>query len=307
MNISDRRGLKLQAGQALAGAGYDPKKLILIHSGATVALGLVLALVDYLLEQQIGGTGGLGGVGLRSILETAQTVLLLAQMLVAAFWQIGYVYVALKISKGEPAGLSDLFQGFRKFGPVVRLRLLIGLLYSGICMACAYIASMLFMFTPWAEGMNAAYELGTEEALMAAMEEMMLPLTCVMGAVMLLVLVPFSYRLRQAEFALMENPRAGAAAAIRQSREMMRKRRWALCKLDLSFWWFYVLELLTLLLGDGDLILEALGVELPWSSTVSYYVFLVLCYLCTLALYWWRGNEVQVTYAMAYHALKAEQ
>ncbi len=307
MNISDRQGLKFQAREALAGASFDPKKLILIHSGATVALGLVLALLDYLLEQQIGGTGGLSGVGLRSVLETVQTVLLIGQLLVSMFWQIGYAYVALKISRGEPAGISDLFQGFRQFGPVLRLRLLMGLLYGGISMACAYIASILFMFTPWANGLDAAYEIGTEEALMAAMDAVMLPLTGIMVGVMLLVLVPYSYQLRQVEFALMENPRQGAAMAIRKSRWMMKKRRWALCKLDLSFWWFYALEVLTLVLADGDLILGMLGVELPWSSTVSYYIFLVLCYVATLVLYWWRGNEVQVTYAMAYQALKPEE
>ncbi len=307
MNISDRQGLKFQAREALAGASFDPKKLILIHSGATVALGLVLALLDYLLEQQIGGTGGLSGVGLRSVLETVQTVLLIGQLLVSMFWQIGFAYVALKISRGEPAGISDLFQGFRQFGPVLRLRLLTGLLYGGISMACAYIASILFMFTPWANGLDAAYEIGTEEALMAAMDAVMLPLTGIMVGVMLLVLVPYSYRLRQVEFALMENPRQGAAMAIRKSRWMMKKRRWALCKLDLRFWWFYALEVLTLVLADGDLILGMLGVELPWSSTVSYYIFLVLCYVATLVLYWWRGNEVQVTYAMAYQALKPEE
>ncbi len=304
MNISDRRGLKAEARGAIAAASYDPKKMILIHTSASVVLGLILALVDYLLEQQIGDTGGLGGVGMRSILETAQTVLMFAQLLAAMFWQIGYVYVALKISRREAIGVGDLFQGFRQFGPVLRLQLMMGLIYFGLTIACAYAASILFMFTPWSEAMMAAYEAGTEEALAAAMESVLLPLTGVMCLVMLVVMVPYSYRLRQAEYALMENPQAGAIAAMRTSREMMRGRRMELFKLDLSFWWFYVLEMLTLFVADGELILQMFGVSLPWSSTVSYYIFLVLCYLCTLALYWWRGNDVQVTYARAYEALK---
>lgn len=304
MNISDRRGLKAEARSALKAASYDPKKLILIHTGASIVLGLVLALVDYLLSLGIDGTGGLSGVGMRSILETAQSVLLMGQLAVAMFWQIGYVYVAMKIGKGQAVGISDLLQGFRKFGPVLRLRLITTLLYSGLCFVSAYAASILFMFTPWAEPFVAAYEAGTDEALLAAMDEVMVPMTGCMLLVMLVLLVPYYYRLRQAEYILMENPRAGAMAAIRGSRALMRGRRMELFKLDLSFWWFYALQMLTLFVADGELILGMFGVELPWSSTASYYIFLVLCYVCTLALYWWRGNEVQVTYARAYEALK---
>ncbi len=307
MNISDRRGLKKEARQALERASYDPRKLILIHTGATVLLGLVLALLDYLLEQQIGGTGGLSGVKLRSILETAQSVLTVAQLLAAMFWQIGYVYVALKISRGEEIGATDLCQGFRRFGPVLRLRLITTLIYTGLTMASVYIASTVFTFTPWAKDLVAAYEAGTEEALLAAMESVAVPLVGITVVVMLLLIVPYFYRLRQAEFVLMENPRAGAMLAIHRSRELMRGRRMELFKLDLSFWWFYGLELLTLLVADGGVVLGLLGVELPWSSTASYYIFMALCYLCTLVLYWWRGNEVQVTYARAYEALKPEE
>lgn len=304
MNITDRRGLKAEAKAALKNACYDPKRLILIHTGASVVLGLILALLDYLLECQIDGTGGLGGVGARSVLETVQSVLTIAQLAVVMFWQIGYVYVALKISRGEEAGIRDLFQGFRSFGPVLRMRLLTALLYGGMAIAGAYLASALFMFTPWADPVMAAYTEGSEEAILEAAATVALPLMLVSAAVLLILMAPLYYRLRQAEFALMEDPRAGAMAAIRKSREMMRGRRIALFKLDLSFWWFYVLETLTGFLVFGDVVLEMAGVALPWSETVSYYLSLALCYLCTLALYWWRGNEVRVTYARAYEALK---
>ncbi len=304
MNITDRRGLKNEACQALQRASYDPKKLILIHTGATVVLGLILTLLDYLLETQIDSTGGLSGVELRSILETAQTVLIVTQMIVAIFWQIGYLYVAMKIGRGQETGVRDLFQGFRHFGPVLRLQLLVLVQYFWRFMLCAYLASMLVMFTPWADPLLQAYEIGTEEALTAAMDAVMLPMTGIMLVVMLVVLVPYYFKLRQAQYALLEKPRDGAMAAIRKSKELMWGRRLELFKLDISFWWFYGLEMLASFVAYGDLILVMLGVELPWSATASYYIFLVLFYLCTLALYWWRGNEVQVTYARAYEALK---
>lgn len=303
MNIRDRRGLKDAAREAIAGAAYDPKRLILIHTGAMVALSLILTLVDYVLQQQISGTGGLGGVGLRSVLETIQTVLLIGQVLSVLFWQIGYIYAALRITRGQAAGPGSLLEGFRRFFPVLRLRLLLALLYSGLTMLCVYAASILFSLTPWSEPILAAYEAGTEEALLAAMDTVMLPLTGVMGLVMLIVVVPYAYRLRMTEYALMDDPAAGARRAIRKSRMMMRGNRLQLLKLDLSFWWFYALEIVVAMLAYGDLLLPMFGVALPWSDTVSYYVFLVVCYLGQLALYWWRGNDVRLTYALAYQSM----
>ena len=303
MDIRDRRGLKQAAKDSLTAANYDPKKLILIHTGVTVGLSLILALIDYVLEQQIGGTGGLSGVGTRSILETAQTVLMGAQVVALLFWQIGYLYTALCISRKEPVSPGSLLQGFRQFGPVLRLRLILALLYCGMIMLCAYGASIVFSFTPMAQPLVEAYEIGTEEAVLQAMEQIVTPLTWMILAVMLVVMVPYLYKLRLAEYALMDAPRAGAMMAIRTSRLMMRRNRLELFKLDLSFWWFYLCEGIVAVIAYGDVILPTFGLSLPWSDTVSYYVFLVLSYLCELVLYWWKGNDVQVTYAKFYEAL----
>ena len=303
MDIRNRQGLKLEAKAALEAAQCDPKKLILVHTGASVTLALILALVDYLLEQQIGGTGGLSGVGTRAMLETAQTVLMLGQLVAVLFWQIGYTYVSLRLSRRQSVDYGSLLEGFRRFGVVLRLRLITGVLYCGIGFACVYVASLIFSFTPLAQTVMQAFEVGTEEAMLAAMDQMMLPMMGILLATMLVLLVPYYYRLRQADLSLMDDPGAGALVALRKSRALMRGNRLQLLKLDLSFWWFYALELVTMLVAYGDILLPMFGVALPWSDTVSFYVFLVLCYLCQLCLYWWRGNEVQVTYARFYQAL----
>lgn len=307
MDINDRRGLKAAARESLADASYDPRKLILIHTGVMVALSLVLALLDYVLEQQIGQTGGLSGVGLRSILQTLQTVLLAGQMVALVFWQISYIHVGLQISRGEPAGPKSLLEGFRQFGPVVRLRLITGLLYGGLIFFCVYAASFVFTLTPMANPLVEAYGIGTEEAMLLAMEEIMLPLMGILTVFLLVAVVPYYYRLRLAEYALMDDPKAGAMMAIRKSRMMMHHNRIKLLKLDLSFWWFYLCEVLVMVVAYGDYILPMFGYQLPWSDTVSYYIFLVLSYLFQLALYWWRGNEVRITYAKFYEALLPEE
>ena len=91
---------------------------------------------------------------------------------------------------------------------------------------------------------------------------------------------------------------------MRASSELTRYRRLGLFKLDLSFWWFYLLNAGTLVLCYGDVLLNLMGVSLPWSEDVSYFLFLVLYAAAQLALYWWRKNEVDVTYAQVYTDLQ---
>ena len=303
MDIRDRRGLKAAARESLAAASYDPGKLILIHTGAMAALSLLIALLGYLLDRQIGGTGGLGGLGLRSVLETAQTVLSYGQIVVMLFWRMGYVYVTLQLSRRRAVGPGSLLEGFRNFLPVLRLQLMLALQSLGIVLLCVYLASAVFSFTPWAAPLMEAYEVGTEEELLAAMEACMPPVMGLTVVAMLIVAVPYLYRLLLAELSLMDDPSLGARRAIRRSREMMQGNRRSLLMLDLSFWWFYLLELLISVLSYGDLLLMIFGVELPWSDTVNYYLFVVIAYVLQLALYRWRGNELQVTYAKFYEAL----
>ena len=303
MTIHDRGKLKQDAREDLAQCSYDPKKLILIHTGATIVLSLLLTLMDFVLDQQIGGTGGLGGVGVRAVLETVQSVLMIAQSVAVLFWQIGYVFTAIRISRREEVGPGSLLEGFRRFGPVLRLRLIIGLRVMGLCFGSLYLASLAFSLTPWAKSVMAAIESGSEALMLAAMEDVMLPWLGIVVLILGLVAVPYLYQVRMAEYTLMDDPKAGARVAILKSRLLMYQNRWNLFKLDLSFWWFYGMQLLAMVVGYGDLILQDLGVELPWSDTASYYIFLLLCYAAQLALFWWRGNEVQVTYANAYEAL----
>ena len=75
MDPHDRRALKSAARESLAAAPYDPRKLILLHTGVTIAVSLIGTILNFVLSKQIENTGGLGGMGLRSMLSTVQSVL----------------------------------------------------------------------------------------------------------------------------------------------------------------------------------------------------------------------------------------
>ena len=319
MDIRERRALKAAAGESLAQASYDPKKLILIHTGCILVLSLILTLIDYLLEQQIGTTGGLSGMGTRSMLSTIQSVLRLAQSIALPFWQIGYTFVALKLAKREQLHPMMLTEGFRRFGPVLRLLLIQGMLYFAVALVCSYAASILLLLTPWGspllaemtELMNSSSMLedtaAIQEAILAAMDSATVPLMIIFSVLFLIAVAPLYYRYRMSEFVLMEDPSIGAFSAMKKSWSMTKGNCLNLLKLDLSFWWFYLLDGLVTLVCYGDLILEALNVSLPFSATAGSFLFFGLYLVCQLALYWWRRNELEVTYAHAYTALQIPQ
>lgn len=310
MDICDRRGLKAAAGEALRGASYDPKKLILIHTGAILVLSLLSLVLSYVIEQQIGGTGGLSGIGTRAALETVQSVVDLVQGIALPFWQFGWACTSVRLYRREPVGPVSLCEGFRKIGPFFRLYLLQGALYFGIGVVCCYIAAPIFTMTAWAEPFTDVIMQimsGTGEVTQAQMQTMVASLVPLMGivcVVFLVVAVPVTYRLRLAQYHLVDHPEQGARAALRASRRMMKGNVLSLVKLDLSFWWFYVLELLVTAVAYLDLMLSALGVTLPWGSEVSYFGVFVLYGVCLLGLYLWQKARVDVTYAAAYDALR---
>ena len=212
-------------------AVQNPKKVILLHTGATMLLSLLLMLVDYLLEQQIGTTGGLSGIGTRSILETARSVLQLVSGIVLPFWQMGYLYYTLKVAQGNDVGYAGLLQGFHRFGAVLRLKLLMAGIVFLVMVASSYLSSSIFMLTPWSEPLlQAIIPMFSGEmdanAMMDIYESIPLSAVAPMMVIFLVsfiaLIIPVLYRYRMAELWLLDHPNHGAFASVRNSRRMMR-------------------------------------------------------------------------------------
>ena len=315
MAFRDRQGLKEQARQRLDSAAFDPKKLVLVYVGASSLAMLLVTALNFLLSEQIAGTGGLGGLGARAMLETAMEVLRTAVNLILPFWTMGYLACVLKISRGQRFDLSDLLTGFRNFWPVLRLNLLYSVQFFVLAFCCLYPCILVYSMTPLSaplmEVLGPVDPNGTQivldEATMEAATAAMIPLFVLYGVAFLLVAAPRFYNYRMAFYILLDDPKAGARMALNRSTLMMRGKRLDLLKLDVSFWWFYVLDGLTVALCYGDLILGLLGIQLPVSADVSYFLFYVLYLVTQLGLYVWTRNGVECTYAAGYDALLREQ
>jgi uncharacterized membrane protein len=313
MDIRDRRGLQSAARSSLNAASFSPKYIIALHAGLIALLSAVLLLLDFLLEQQIGNTGGLSAIGRRSMLETAQSFLRMIQSVALPFWSMGYLFATLQWAKKSPVQPMTLLEGFRRFGAVLRLELLQILLYSLIAVLCSYAAAILFFMTPWAKPFmdtimpqltEAADAQAIQAILLSAGNSVLIPIFVIFGVIFAAISIPIFYRFRMAAYVLMDTPGTGAFAALRSSVRLMRGNCLALVRLDLHFWWFYLLDILVSALCYGDLILSGLGIPLPVSAEVGYFLFVLLSLGAQLALYIWKRNDDFVTYAHAYYALK---
>ena len=84
---------------------------------------------------------------------------------------------------------------------------------------------------------------------------------------------------------------------------MMKRNGFALFRLDLSLWWYFLLTALASAVGYGDVLLPMVGITLPWPETVSYFLFYGLFLVIQFAIYYFFGNRVGITYALAYDSL----
>lgn len=298
MSLLNIKELKAAAAHSLDTAAYPPKKLALIHGGITAIALLIVSLLDLLLSQQIGTTGGLSGMGSRAILSTVQSALSFGISIATPFWEMGLIFACLQFARKENTGLPSLAEGFRRFFPLLRLMLLETAIFVAVTILSAHISSFIFMLTPLANGFLAAMEsIPVEDLTVETMLPVMkaaIPLYLIMAGVLLILLVPISYRFRMASYYLLSGSRR-ALVAMGVSNRIMNGNRLSLFKLDLSFWWYYGGIIVLTLISNLDMLLGLPG----WTSYVVYLVYLAGHVL----LSWQAAAYVQTTYAHAYEVL----
>lgn len=306
--------LRQTAADQLQQATYNPKRLVLLHTAIGLGCLLITTLANYLFSLQIADTGGLSGMDLRAALSTAQSVLEFAVTVGLPVWNIGLFFAAYRWAMGETAAPADLLQGFRRFRSVVGFLLLRIVLFFILAMGIINTTSMIFMMTPYAtplmnlmtpflEQSSGAEALMTD-AFFAALFQELMPLLILSAALFALVAIPLFYRLRFSQFAFMSGLTCGKA--LLKSFAVTRKNCLQILKLDLSYWWYYLLLGFSILISNGDSILSALDISLPISATAAYFVFYSLGLICQGILLWQCEARRLTAYCLAYHSLACE-
>lgn len=312
MEVLNPRQLKAETDRRLAAASFPARRLALLHTGIALACSLVMTVISYLLSTQVSNTGGLAGIGMRSVLQSAQSILSTGLSLAMPFWEFGFIAAAMGYARQESVDFKTLTGGFRRFGPILRLLLL----YMLLLVAATQIASTVVILSPLGSGMmDMMQTLSENETFLqtgAFPEELLEPLfraaipAYVLAVVVFVgVSIPVSYRLRLANYLVLDGENR-ALLALLTSNRIMKGNCMAFFKLDLSFWWYWVLQAVCGVLAFGDVLLPLVGVKLPMDEQTAMFLFYGLQMLGSLALAWlWRA-PVETAYAAAYDELTGE-
>ncbi len=307
-----------RAGENLSRTSYSPKKLILIYEGVTLGVSLLLMVINYCINAQLANMGGLSAMGQQAIWSTVQAVLELIVMVFLPLWQMGLVFVAMKWARGDNATTDDLWQGLRRWGPVVRLRLLELAVFVLLAVVIGYTASVLYLMTPFSDELVAVMEplmeqmenpLQAEFTITPEMIEQFMdkgmPLMIFSGVLYAGAIVFVFYRIRLADYGVMSGK--GAFRSLIDSVRYTNRHTLQLAKTDLFFWWFYLIQIICAALQMGDVLLGLAGVTLPVSADVAYFLFYIVGGLIQLVLMWYCRAGVETTYASVYAQLEQKQ
>ena len=318
MDIRNTSEIKGAALRRLTDAG-QAKRVAAIYAGVTLGLSALVTILGLVLDGMMSGAGGLSGMGRRTVLSSAQSVLPVVSALITMCVELGYQAAMLRVARGQYTSPQTLRLGFDRFWVLLRCVLLEGLILFGITFGGIYLATMLFMFTPFSRQVvelmmpvleNVTLlspEMVLDENLYNQLMQAMIPAFVLCAIVVAAAAIPVLYRLRMARFVIIDKPGIGAMAALRESRKMMKGNCLKLLKLDVSLWPYYVGCVLASLLCYGDMLLPMSGVNLPMSDTVSYYVFFVLYLAAQFAVYYYLRNPAETAYAIAYDSIRPKE
>lgn len=318
MNIRNTHELKNFAAERLKNA-RDEKRIVLIYAGLILGLSALVTISTYVLNLQIDQFGGLRHLSTRKILSSVESVLPVAQALINMLLNVGFLAVVMRIARGQYVSPRTLRMGLDRFWVLLRCTLIKGLLYTAVVCTGVYLGIMIFMATPLSDSavellqpylsevsiLNS--EVVLDDAVYARFSEMIWPAYLICGAVVAGLGIPMLYSYRMVNYILIDKPALGAMAALRESKQMMRGNRIAMFKLDLSLWWYYLALTIAYVVCYGDIVLPMLGVTLPFSETVSYFVFFFLYLVVSFGIYYTVLSRVETTYALAYDAIKPEE
>lgn len=310
MSIPSAKYLKKKASNRLQ-SGNDPKKVVLVYAGIVALSSLVVTVVQDLLDSRISQTGGIQNIGTRSMLTTADTVLTIAQLLLVMCLTLGYTGSMLRIARGQYASPNSLKAGGERIWVLLRTRLLQMLIMTAAAFALCFLVINVCLLTPLSNRVIAVMGTVSTEVLLAddlaliGFYSAMLPIILIYLVALVPLLWYFSCTYRMVDYLLIDRPQLGAFGALRESRRMMQGNMKMMLRVDLSFWWYYLLQALVSVLVYLNMVLALFSIGLP--PEVLYWGTVVLYLAADFALRYFFSNKVAVTYALFYDSLCPKQ
>lgn len=310
MVIQNYRDIRARAAKTLSYTPWDVKKTAFVFGGVPLAISLVLTCIDILLSSLHTG-GGIAAVETYGILSTVSTFLWTAANIFQLLWSPAILYCGLMLLREQNPYPSGLFRGFKKWKPLVRLIVLLFLLFFAVAMVLSMVVATVT--APFMTGlMEMAEQMPETEAemieYMATMPaeqltKAMLPFMIIYLIAIFAVTVPFMYRARIAFLLVLDEEQIGARQALRYSFRQTKGSCWQLFRLDLSFWWYYLLAF-----GCSSIsYLQALPIFDSWNEYVLILVFTAVQGLATLGVYMLGIMKINTANAVAYDHLRTAE
>lgn len=329
MNTIHPRSLKDRASSILE-SRTDFSKLVLIYAAISFGGLLLINLIQVLLNMSMTNQSGLSGMGISAMFLTAQSTLGTVYNLLMPFWEVGILYAAIRVTRQQNTEPSNLTQGFRRWGVILRFYILLVIAYFLVCIvlgnaiviALMVLLPVYMMVVPLPE--NFASSAAAMEENVEKLTEMteisdptaifkllpvdvlnyVMPLMIFVFAAILVVMLHLYYRIRMSQYLLVDDPAVRARGALIISNQMTKGHKWKLFRLDLSFWWFFLLQAIAAGITFVPDILSLAGAALPMPTNVAYLLFQALSCGANVGILWLFGAKVQVTYACAYDVLR---
>ena len=312
MNLQPKN-VKTEAALRLSNAPGNYKKIILLYSLITLGAGLLCQLIFFVTDLMIANTGGLSGMATRTILKTVQAGVPALINSLMIIWVFGLTRTVLLMTRQERLDNDILLSGFRRFSSVLRMYLVLFVIYWVLLIVTLQALTLLLSFLPYgAQLLDPMMAYAEDPALMeAAMTDpeiaaellvSMWPLLAIWMSVAFLVSIPVTYCLRLCFYRIMDDNAPGAIRSAIQSFKLMKGHVLDLFKLDLSFWWYYLLTMVTALIVEIPAFLPA-----PYNAEWAYLVFAAIHALVSLWIYTRFLLRVESAYAVFYDMLLEEK
>lgn len=237
------KSIKKDARLFLAAGPTNYIKLILIYLAFFLGAKTFSSLIAFAAELMMANTGGLSGTGTRVVLESTSVIVALGVTILTFFWTMGLTHCSIGLARQDRMEPDHLKEGFYRFGVILRLLLAQGLVYMLAAYFVNNLASVLLLLLPGGELLINYLQNANPDTWYVWPSIL---ITVVLSAV---VFIPLFYGYRMSFYRVMDDGFPGALLAIAQSRRMMKGTRLKLFLLDLSFWWYYGLQLLIVALS----------------------------------------------------------
>ncbi len=132
----NRYGLKAASRQCLADAAIPPRRIVCFYLLCLYIILIPTDIYSHILQTNFAALSGLSAITLKNRYFLLSVIITVLVLIFTFLWGVGFSAYALRLSRKERAGADDLFTGFRMFGKLLWLDVLMSI----------YVALWLFVF-----------------------------------------------------------------------------------------------------------------------------------------------------------------